>query len=101
MNASQLLAWLICLVLAFFAAALALNNTLKSAMLERQVAEARKVTTYQSEVLTDIRTLLAQIEQDLRSRTEPPTPAATPEPDAGKPEAAAPGTLKPAADTTR
>jgi hypothetical protein len=77
MNASQMLAWLLCLALAFFAATLAVRNGLKVALLEKQFEEVRQAALNQQELLGDIRMLLRSIDGNTR-----PVPAGGP-PQAG------------------
>lgn len=87
MNPSQLIAWLVCLVLAAFAAVLSINNSYREAVLERRFAEVQKAAGEQTALLEGIRSLLQQIEADLQQGP------------AGKPAAAAkaPATEVPAA----
>ena len=67
MNVTQLMAWIICLALAFFAGLLAAHNTAKTAMLEKQFAKVQAVANDQTAALREINTTLRQIEGDLRS----------------------------------
>ena len=77
MNPSQLIAWLVCLSLAFFAAALSVSNSYKAALLDRKFVEVQKAATDQSAILSDVQRILEQIERDLRSgRTSPAGSAA-------------------------
>jgi hypothetical protein len=76
MNPSQLIAWLICLLLAFFAAALSVSNSYKAALLDRKFVEVQKAATDQSALLSDVRRILEQIERDLRSAHASPTAGA-------------------------
>ncbi|MHC4479488.1 MAG: hypothetical protein ACYS1C_00740 [Planctomycetota bacterium] len=93
MNPSQLIAWLICLVLASGAALLAIKNTYEVALLERQFAETQRAANDQTAVLSEIRSILREIERDLSARASPPQPrrAASPPPAAPAPEGAAAG----------
>ncbi len=68
MNPSQLIAWLVCLSLAFFAAALSVSNSYRTALLDRKFAEVQKAANEQGALLSDIRGVLTQIERDLRAR---------------------------------
>ncbi len=61
MNASQVVAWLTCLLVAFFAAILAVHGSVKVAVLEKRFAEISETAVEQTAVLTDIRDLLGQI----------------------------------------
>ena len=67
MNTSQLMAWLICLALAFFAAALAVSNGYKVALLQRKFAAVNEVAEEQRALLEGIEAVLRQIEEGLRS----------------------------------
>lgn len=58
MNASQLLAWLVCLFLAFGAAVLSVHNSFKLAALENQFERTERVATEQTVVLKELRDLL-------------------------------------------
>lgn len=78
MNPSQLLAWLLCLALAFFASTLAVRNGLKVALLERQFEGVRLVAQDQQDLLRDIRSLLQTIEANTRSEV-PSEQVAVPE----------------------
>jgi hypothetical protein len=91
MNPSQLLAWLICLGLAFFAAALSVYNSYGLARLDRRFTEVERVATDQMVLLSDIGRILEQIERHLRAAPQDPGSeaawhasgtAATPEADA-------------------
>lgn len=65
MNASNLIAWLLCLVLAFVATALAGINRGKTMVLERkfrQISDTQKVTETQVKVLKEIHSLLSRME---------------------------------------
>ena len=62
MKASQLLAWLMCLLLAFAAMLMATRNWLKIAMLEKRFDQVAAVATEQTAVLRDIRALLQKME---------------------------------------
>jgi hypothetical protein len=97
MNPSQLIAWLVCLTLAFFAAALSVSNSYKAALLDRKFAEVQKAATDQSALLSDIRRVLGQIERDLGSgRTNPTGGAAGTSP--ASPAAQATGPAAPAGE---
>jgi len=84
MNPSQLLAWLICLGLAFFAAVLAVNNAYKVRLLQRSYAQARQAAEVQSELLAQIHAVLVKIEARLQGDEAPGRaqhpPAAPPDP---------------------
>ncbi|MCD6415964.1 MAG: hypothetical protein J7M08_04640 [Planctomycetes bacterium] len=60
MNASQMLAWFVCLALAGFAALLGVRNSVKLAVLEKRFLQVRVVAEEQTAVLSDIRDLLRQ-----------------------------------------
>ncbi|MFO8006667.1 MAG: hypothetical protein R6V05_02930 [Candidatus Brocadiia bacterium] len=64
MNASQLLAWLVCLLIAAGAAVLAVHNSYKLAVLNRQFARVQSAAQDHTEVLTDIRDILSRMEQN-------------------------------------
>lgn len=68
MNPSQLIAWLVCLVLASFAAVLSVNNVYRAKVLEKRFVEVQKAAETQDALLSDIRRVLQQIETDLRQR---------------------------------
>lgn len=85
MNPSQLLAWLICLALAFFAAALAIRNSYAIALLEKDFVEVQTVANDRGEMLGEIRDILQHIERDLgggrsAGASEADEPPAKPEP---------------------
>lgn len=67
MNASQVLAWLICLLLAFFGALLAINARTKVALLEKNFDELNRATADYRPLLAEVQNTLQQIEQHLRS----------------------------------
>jgi len=67
MNPSQLLAWLICLMLAFFAAALSVHNSYNLARLDKKFAEVERVAGDQKALLSDIHQVLQQIERNMRA----------------------------------
>jgi hypothetical protein len=75
MNPSQLIAWLVCLVLAFGAAVLAINNGYKVALLRRQFADVQRVADEQTKLLGDIRGVLQRIERNMRSERPEAVPA--------------------------
>ncbi|MHC5034532.1 MAG: hypothetical protein ACYTFZ_05815 [Planctomycetota bacterium] len=75
MNPSQLIAWLVCLVLAFGAAVLAINNSYKVAFLRRQFADVQRIADEQTELLGDIRGILERIERNMRSERAEAVPA--------------------------
>ncbi|NIM70405.1 MAG: hypothetical protein GTO48_08135 [Xanthomonadales bacterium] len=62
MNASQLLAWLVCLLIAAGAAVLAVHNSYKLAVLNRRFAQVETAARDHAEVLTDIRDILTRME---------------------------------------
>lgn len=87
MTPSQLIAWLVCLVLAFFAAALAVSNSYKAAILERRFETVRHSAQEQTEVLARIEQVLVRIEEHLArpapsEQTAEPAPAPAPAPPA-------------------
>jgi hypothetical protein len=65
MKAPQLLAWLMCLALAFFAAVLSMRNTGRIGMMQKTYAEAIEAAAVRNAILEDIRDLLrGRIDQD-------------------------------------
>jgi hypothetical protein len=70
MNASQLLAWLLCLALAFFASALAVRNGYRTALLERELTTLRQTVEDRQELLQDIHGLLQTIDGRLEAEAE-------------------------------
>ena len=103
MNVTQLLAWVICLALAFFAGLLAAHNTAKTAMLEKQFAVVQAAATNQTAALHEITSALRQIEGDLRSGAVQPAAGQTsgkaesprPTPEAGEAGGTAPQPVAP------
>ncbi|KPK62621.1 MAG: hypothetical protein AMK73_05860 [Planctomycetes bacterium SM23_32] len=83
MNPTQTIAWLVCLIAAFFAAVLAVKNSYGVALLEKQYPRVQEVVAAQTELLTEIRDVLQQIEADMRA--ELPAPAAPGLPAQGAP----------------
>ena len=79
MNATQMLAWLVCLIVAFFAAVLAVNAGYKLALMEKEFRQANQTVAEEAALLGEIRSVLKEIELDLRSRRTP-APAAGSEP---------------------
>lgn len=77
MNASQLLAWLVCLALAFFASALAARNGWKTAVLEKEFAVVQDSAEERQEVLEEIRTLLQSIDRQMAAQSDTPRGNAT------------------------
>lgn len=69
MNASQLLAWLVCLLIAAGAAVLAVHNSYKLAVLNRRFAQVETAARDHAEVLTDIRDILTRMEEDRPTQT--------------------------------
>lgn len=67
MNVTQLLAWIICLALAFFAGLLAAHNTAKTAMLEKQFSAVQSAAVDQTAALHEVSAALRQIEDDLKA----------------------------------
>lgn len=64
MNASNLIAWLLCLALAFVATALAGINRGKTIVLDRklqEISDTREVSETQVEILKEIKTLLVRM----------------------------------------
>ncbi len=62
MNASQLLAWLVCLFLAFGAAVLSVHNSFRLIKLERRYEkELMRVADEQTAALKDVRDVLRQM----------------------------------------
>ena len=89
MNASNVIAWLLCLVLAFFAAALAIRNLGETVRIQKQLAEIEEESASavaQSDLLEDIRSLLREIEKDLRYETAPRPSADSTPPEKGPEE---------------
>ena len=81
MNPSQLIAWFVCLALALFACILAVRNSYKTAVLERQFVQVADAATAQAALLTDVRDTLADIRELLKERKEQaPTRASEPAP---------------------
>ena len=83
MNPSQLIAWLVCLALAFFACAVSFRNGYRIALLDKEFAEVKRVAGDQEELLEDIRGLLQRIERNVRpaARAEPAAAADVGSPD--------------------
>ena len=75
MNTSQTIAWLICLLLAFFATVLAVRSSYQATLLERRFAEVSRVADDEQALLGQIRDLLQRIEQ--RTGGEEPPAAAS------------------------
>ncbi len=73
MNASQIIAWLVCLLLAFCAAVLAVHNTAKLAVLEKRFAEVTQAAERQNQALEEVRDVLLLIEADLSGKPAGPT----------------------------
>jgi hypothetical protein len=73
MNASQLLAWIICLALAFFASALAARNGWKTAVLEKQFAAVQETAQERQEVLEEIRDVLQSIDRQMAAQGDAPS----------------------------
>jgi hypothetical protein len=71
MNVTQLLAWIICLALAFFAGLLAARNSVKTAMLEKQFAAVQAAAVDQTAALHEVSATLRQIEEDLKAGSGP------------------------------
>ncbi len=78
MNSSQLIAWLLCLLLAFFAAAIALRNGYKVAILESRFEAVQRAAGDQTEVLARIEGVLARIEEHLSEPAPAPETGAPP-----------------------
>jgi len=76
MNATQLIAWLVCLIVAFFAAVLAVSTGYKVALLEKEFRQVRQTAAEDTALLGEIRSVLKEIEFDLRSRRASAPPAA-------------------------
>jgi len=74
-NASQQIAWLVCLAVALFASVLALRNGYRTAVLEKRFAAVSQAATTQAELLEDIHQVLQQIEQHLSRQSTDPAPA--------------------------
>jgi hypothetical protein len=72
MNASQFLAWILCLVLAFFASALAVRNGYKAALLEKEFQSVQKAMEDRGQVLEEIRDLLENIDRRLAAQAGVP-----------------------------
>ncbi len=82
MNPSQLIAWFVCLALALFACILAVRNSYKTAVLERQFVQVTETASEETELLTEVIETLADIRELLKERKEQapargaePTPA--------------------------
>ncbi len=60
MKSPQLIAWLVCLLIAFGAAILSVHNATKMAVLERRFDEVKRTAAVQTAVLEDIRDLLGR-----------------------------------------
>ena len=71
MNVTQLLAWIICLALAFFAGLLAARNSVKTAMLEKQFAAVQAAAIDQTAALHEVSATLRQVEEDLTAGSGP------------------------------
>jgi len=67
MNASQLIAWFICLGLALFGGVLAVRNSYKLEGLERRFVAVTDTTTAQSDLLDDIHSVLLDINRKMDS----------------------------------
>jgi hypothetical protein len=78
MKASQLMAWLLCLVIAFLALLLAGRASLKTTVLEKRFAEVRQSASAQAELFKDLRDVLQRIDDRLSAlppsgrREQPP-----------------------------
>jgi hypothetical protein len=71
MNASQFLAWILCLALALFASALAARNGYKTALLEKEFASVQRTAEDQQQVLQEIRDVLRSIDRRLGAAEAP------------------------------
>lgn len=72
MNASNLIAWLLCLGLAFFASAMSLSNRGEIIVLEKklqQVQSDRNTSQVQAEVLEEIKNVLTQMQRGAEEGT--------------------------------
>jgi hypothetical protein len=87
MNASQMIAWFICLGLALAASLLGIRNTAKLAMLEGKFDRVQQGAKEQSALRADVDKALRQIEQLTRARApeaasgaagQPPAPGSVP-----------------------
>lgn len=94
MNASQLLAWLVCLALAFFASALAARNGWKTAVLEKQFVAVQQEAQARQDVLEEIRDVLQSIDRRMAAE-DAASPAGEALPPSPEREAmAAPGPVR-------
>lgn len=73
MNASQMIAWLICLALAFFGAALALHASYRAHILEARFDAAITSVDERNEVLQEIGATLRDIRAELRDDDAAPS----------------------------
>jgi hypothetical protein len=74
MNTTQTIAWLICLLLAFFATILAVRASYQATLMERRFDQVQQVARDQKELLGQIRDVLQSIDR----RMVAPPPAETP-----------------------
>jgi hypothetical protein len=92
MNASQFMAWILCLALAFFASALAVRNGYKTALLEKEFAAVQEKAEDRQELLREVRDVLRSLDRRMAEEAGVPL-AMEPEPRAARPEPAkGPGT---------
>ena len=67
MKASQLLAWFICLAIASFASVLAIHNSYKVALMEKDLAHLSGTAGDYGALLPDVHKTLQRIEEHLRT----------------------------------
>ena len=65
MSPTQMMAWLICLVLAFFAAAIGVKTGYRVTMLEKEFATVRRVAAEQNEALDRLSAVLEKLDVHL------------------------------------
>jgi hypothetical protein len=79
MNTTQTIAWLICLLLAFFATILAVRASYQSTVMERRFEEVQQAAGEQQKLLSQIRDVLQRMEERMgggQPAAEAPKPAA-------------------------
>ncbi|NLW50628.1 MAG: hypothetical protein GXY85_07250 [Candidatus Brocadiaceae bacterium] len=77
MNTTQMMGWLICLILAFFATVVSVRASLQAALNDRHVEQMRAVADDRQELLTQIRDALERIAGHMDAQAAPLTePAA-------------------------
>ncbi|MGD2173776.1 MAG: hypothetical protein PVJ27_00090 [Candidatus Brocadiaceae bacterium] len=68
MKLTYLIGWVICLLIAFMAAVLSVNNSVKLVVMEQRLEEVRKTANDERAVLEEIRDVLQAVEADLAAR---------------------------------